>query len=328
VSEGGAAPAVQRNLLAAPMYEMFSTQEVAGEESKENPALPSARAFSHSQTLESLSLQAPFERGVTYVEDSSDTGIYYVTGRAGADNPPKDGEKEQGGVRDPWQSMRDFWLEQIECSTPICGTDASTEQAPVDDRTEKMVCGIVQLILHVVHAFGRNLVPLLFILQKEWDARDWNKIFQEEYDGKSGSKSLADYKNMVERINALHKVQADFIKYSREAAKLIVRKKKDPIPDQKGMAGGSKYRVGKVIFKFPTRKTSKHIYNSLQDAQKAEACELRAMNSVIECNVRGLHVPLTCLFLFRGQCLLAEVTNHANICYYVSGLHVFIHFAG
>jgi hypothetical protein len=69
------------------------------------------------------------------------------------------------------------------------------------------------------------------------------------------------------------------------------------------LAGGQKYRVGNVFFKYAN--DVHNLYGGDLEAQKGACNELRAINSVIDCNLPSLHITLSSLFFIRGHCLMA-----------------------
>jgi hypothetical protein len=70
-----------------------------------------------------------------------------------------------------------------------------------------------------------------------------------------------------------------------------------------GIAGGEKFLVGHVFYKFAT--TAGGIYPSASAAHKAAALEITAMNAVVGSNNTQLTVTLTALFLLCGHCVIA-----------------------
>jgi hypothetical protein len=63
-------------------------------------------------------------------------------------------------------------------------------------------------------------------------------------------------------------------------------------------AGGLKFKVGKVFFKFAT--DTHKLYGSDTAAQKAAANELRAINAVVDACIPSLHITLSSLVYCRG----------------------------
>ena len=70
---------------------------------------------------------------------------------------------------------------------------------------------------------------------------------------------------------------------------------------QGGLAGGEKFIVGTILFKFAN--DHRGIYKgSHERAQKAAALEVVALNAVQDLGVQALHCPLAGLFRFVGNC--------------------------
>jgi hypothetical protein len=75
-----------------------------------------------------------------------------------------------------------------------------------------------------------------------------------------------------------------------------------PLSTLGGQAGGKKFRVGEVLYKFAEPLS---VYPDRTCAQKAAAREIVAMNAVIAANFPQLHLSLTALYLIRGHCVIA-----------------------
>ena len=109
----------------------------------------------------------------------------------------------------------------------------------------------------------------------------------------------------------LARLNNQFVEFAKEISKLIIRdlakppreKCIQPLREQKGQAGGRKYVVGKVFFKFATDDLG--LYDHEEGAQKAAGNELRAINAIVDCNIEKIHVTLTALFHIRGHRIMA-----------------------
>lgn len=140
---------------------------------------------------------------------------------------------------------------------------------------------------------------------EEMVQRDWNEEYQllEEmnvstpYDLEQVTK---DKENLV----------AQFLEFSAAVAEVISGEVATPYSDKTlkpldgaGIAGGEKFKLGNVFFKFA--RDDKGLYPCDMYAQKAASNEVRAMSAIRECHINGLHTTLTCLFYKRGHCVIA-----------------------
>jgi len=69
--------------------------------------------------------------------------------------------------------------------------------------------------------------------------------------------------------------------------------------------GGAKLRVGNKLYKFADQESSLYGYN-ISAAMKVASHEIRSLNEVIECQVPGIHVPLTVLLTYCGHKVLVS----------------------
>jgi len=137
-------------------------------------------------------------------------------------------------------------------------------------------------------------------------SRDWNREFQAIYD-----LELSSFGEVIAKSRQLDSLNREFCAFSRAVAELIVKDLSLPVSKrlippfatQQGIAGGLKYRVGNVFFKFAT--DCHGLYGSDDLAHKAASNEHRAINAIVECNVKGLHITLSSLSYIRGNCIMA-----------------------
>ncbi len=136
--------------------------------------------------------------------------------------------------------------------------------------------------------------------------RDWNEHFQTVYET-----PLRSFDEMCSRTTNLNTLSNEFTAFARAMAVRIVRelplpaarRSIQPIAQQQGVAGGLKFRVGNVFFKYA--RDSYGLYGGDTPAQKAASNELRALNAVVDCNISELHVTLSTLFSIRGHVIMA-----------------------
>lgn len=137
-------------------------------------------------------------------------------------------------------------------------------------------------------------------------SRDWNEEFQTIYETR-----IQSFQDLVNRTRRLNQLSDEFVQFSRHVVRIIIEEL--PLPPEErtlqraagmnGLAGGTKFVVGKVFFKFATN--NHDIYDSLADAQKSAGNELRAINAVSQQNMNKLHITLTAVFHTRGHCIMA-----------------------
>jgi hypothetical protein len=72
-----------------------------------------------------------------------------------------------------------------------------------------------------------------------------------------------------------------------------------------GIAGGEKFIVSGILFKFAAGENSIMIYGNEENAQKVASHELRGLNEFYLAGVDGLHFPLMALVNYLGFCLIA-----------------------
>lgn len=72
-----------------------------------------------------------------------------------------------------------------------------------------------------------------------------------------------------------------------------------------GVAGGEKFIVSGILFKFAAGDSSINIYGNEESAQKIASHELRSLNSVFLTGVSGLSFPLMALINYLGFCVIA-----------------------
>lgn len=94
--------------------------------------------------------------------------------------------------------------------------------------------------------------------------------------------------------------------------KIIISEKALPVAQKTikpssvgGIAGGEKYIVNGILFKFAAGASSLAIYGNEENAQKVASHELRGLNEFYLSGVEGLSYPMMALVNYLGYCLIA-----------------------
>lgn len=139
-------------------------------------------------------------------------------------------------------------------------------------------------------------------IQETLDSKgSWNDRFQAIYDAPD---SEAKY-------DALHRLSMDFLGVAETYGKVIIAELSLPDNEKSikpinigGVAGGSKYAVRGLLFKFAVDVPPHYLYGSDEYAQKAAGHELKGLNQW-SLNSEGLHFPLMALVRYCGFTLVA-----------------------
>eukprot|EP00012_Vannella_robusta_P006108 CAMPEP_0206200834 /NCGR_PEP_ID=MMETSP0166-20121206/11140_1 /ASSEMBLY_ACC=CAM_ASM_000260 /TAXON_ID=95228 /ORGANISM="Vannella robusta, Strain DIVA3 518/3/11/1/6" /LENGTH=753 /DNA_ID=CAMNT_0053619297 /DNA_START=317 /DNA_END=2574 /DNA_ORIENTATION=- len=131
--------------------------------------------------------------------------------------------------------------------------------------------------------------------------RDWNKEFNEVLESP-----------LLERAEKLRKLEKEFVEVASIIGKIIISEK-NVHPSQKtvkaisvdsGIAGGEKYQVKGIFFKFAVDKAD--LYGSDEHAMKVACHELKGHTALVSCGmVHGLKLGLMTVIDYQGSRLTA-----------------------
>lgn len=153
---------------------------------------------------------------------------------------------------------------------------------------------------------------------------DFNRRFQEAVKGISVSRRLhITGQDLVKPYSNLIHISQDFIHTATTYGKIIInevylppeKKKIKPI-DVGGLAGGLKFIVQNILFKFAIDYFD--LYGSDDAAAKVAGHDLRGLTHYFECGIEDLCVPLTMLLDYRGFRLICQAVmpiSQDTICY-------------
>eukprot|EP01133_Synstelium_polycarpum_P013644 gene13644-16064_t len=116
----------------------------------------------------------------------------------------------------------------------------------------------------------------------------------------------------LEKFERLASLEHDFVYAAESYGRIIISEHLLP-NDQKtirpvsvgGIAGGEKYIVQGILFKFAVESDTYGLYGNDENAMKTAAHELNGCTSFLNCGVKGLHVPLMAYIDYRGFRLMA-----------------------
>ena len=128
--------------------------------------------------------------------------------------------------------------------------------------------------------------------------RDWNKEFNEVLESP-----------LLERAEKLRELETEFVKVAKIIGKIIISER-NVHPSQKtikpissegsGFAGGEKYAVKGIFFKFAVDKSS--LYGSDENAMKVACHELKGHTALVSCGmVHGLKLGLMTIIDYLGS---------------------------
>lgn len=140
------------------------------------------------------------------------------------------------------------------------------------------------------------------------------------YDCRTQGLLDAARRNFQTALDDLIDLQLDFIASVKTYARLIISERylEDPKPgvlaqqgktktigpiSVGGQAGGEKYIVNNILFKFAV--DTKGLYGSEHAAAKVAGHELKGLSNYIQCDIDGLCFPMMCLVDFMGFRLVA-----------------------
>eukprot|EP00759_Apiculatamorpha_spiralis_P010260 PhF_6_TR17071/c0_g1_i2/m.26164 len=132
-------------------------------------------------------------------------------------------------------------------------------------------------------------------------SRNWNEDYQQLIELNCMTPFEAS-----ERARKISKLLAEFSAAVLPVANVIiqerdVRNKQIPTVAAGGRAGGDKYIVGNVFFKFCNNHYTEMLYGGFENSIKAATHERRGINAFVACNSKRLRVPLCMVVTYRGQ---------------------------
>lgn len=134
----------------------------------------------------------------------------------------------------------------------------------------------------------------------------WNSRFQAVLERPAETAIAAQ-----SRQEELSEIVASFVRRTGPIARTIVRESALEVDERTikpesamgGVAGGAKYVVDDVVYKFAV--DDHGLYGGAAHALKAAACEVRAINAALQKSVSHLHFALSALFIVRGHGVIA-----------------------
>jgi len=131
--------------------------------------------------------------------------------------------------------------------------------------------------------------------------RNWTREFQEIL-----------LRPLLERGTELQRLCDDFVATAKQYGEVIIRERHLPYHQKtikplegKGLAGGEKYQVANIFFKFAVNKDDS-LYPSDRFAMKVAGHELKGLTALVSCGmILGLSFPLLALIDWRGYRLIA-----------------------
>lgn len=113
-----------------------------------------------------------------------------------------------------------------------------------------------------------------------------------------------------EKFSSLARLAREFVYVAETFSRVIISEMGLPVADKSikpidigGIAGGTKYIVQGVLFKFAL--DDHGIYDGDENAQKAAGHDLKGLMSFYLTGVEGLHFPLMSLINYMGFTLIA-----------------------
>jgi len=145
---------------------------------------------------------------------------------------------------------------------------------------------------------------------KDWNQRNWNSRFQAVCSAMMNVEERAQTSEDYFAVNTqlLHLSQ-DFIQAAKMYGRLIIterylkEKTIEPSSSLGGAAGGEKFMVNNLLFKFAV--DSEKLYGDDASAAKVAGQELKGLMAYYKCVVPSLRVPLMALVDFLGFRLIA-----------------------
>ncbi|KAN0035447.1 hypothetical protein ACTA71_004717 [Dictyostelium dimigraforme] len=123
---------------------------------------------------------------------------------------------------------------------------------------------------------------------------------------------LLEMDDCLEKFERLSSLEHDFVYAAESYGRIIISENflADELKTIKpvnvgGVAGGEKYIVQGILFKFALESETFGLYGNDENAMKTAAHELNGCASFLNCGVKGLHVPLMAFIDYRGFRLMA-----------------------
>ncbi|KYQ92909.1 hypothetical protein DLAC_05501 [Tieghemostelium lacteum] len=130
----------------------------------------------------------------------------------------------------------------------------------------------------------------------------WNSEFQK----------LIEMDDCLEKFERLSSLEHDFVYAAETYGRIIISEHFLPHNVRTikpvtvgGIAGGEKYIVQGILFKFAVENETFGLYGNDENAMKTAAHELNGCTSFLNVGVKGLHVPLMAYIDYRGFRLVA-----------------------
>ena len=143
---------------------------------------------------------------------------------------------------------------------------------------------------------------------------DWNRQYQELVDqwNQGYVHSIGLDEARVRTAEKVVQLACDFVLCAKTYGKIIIAEKNLPNPEKTikidprfgGQAGGHKYCVQNILFKFATDKDGIYGYRT-SSAMKAAGHDLKGLICYANCKIPELRLPLMCLVDYRGYRLIA-----------------------
>ncbi|KAK5577689.1 hypothetical protein RB653_002634 [Dictyostelium firmibasis] len=132
------------------------------------------------------------------------------------------------------------------------------------------------------------------------------------YTWSSEFQRLLDMDDCLEKFERLSSLEHDFVYAAESYGRIIISenflanelKTIKPV-NVGGIAGGEKYIVQGILFKFALENETFGLYGNDENAMKTAAHELNGCASFLNCGIKGLHVPLMAFIDYRGFRLMA-----------------------
>eukprot|EP00760_Papus_ankaliazontas_P026731 PhM_4_TR3070/c2_g1_i3/m.102469 len=131
--------------------------------------------------------------------------------------------------------------------------------------------------------------------------RDWNAEFQTYIELPCLTPAAAE-----KRAQRIRLLQEEFCTAVLPVANRILEERDSttktiPPANAGGRAGGDKYIVGNVFFKFCNTAYTEALYGGFEFSIKSATHELQGVNAFVACNAKRLRAPLCMVVTFRGQ---------------------------
>jgi len=134
------------------------------------------------------------------------------------------------------------------------------------------------------------------------DLTSWNTEFQ----------TVIEMEDCLEKFERLSSLEQDFVYAAETYGRIIISEHFLPHDNRTikpvsvgGIAGGEKYIVQGILFKFAVENETFGLYGNDENAMKTASHEINGCTSFLNCGIKGLHVPLMAYIDYRGFRLMA-----------------------